>query len=46
MDESNEYKKKYRESDNNYNELLNSSRTTKGEIGELRDKIVIYENEI
>ena len=46
MDESNEYKKKYREADNNYNELLNSSRITKGEIGELRDKIVIYESEI
>ena len=46
MDESNDYKKKYREADNNYNELVNSSRLAKGEIGELRDKIVIYENEI
>ena len=31
MDESNDYKKKYREADNNYNELLNNSRIIKGE---------------
>ena len=46
MDEANDYKKKYRESDNNYNELLNSSRSMKGEVAELRDKITIYETEI
>ena len=46
MDESNDYKKKYREADNNYNELLNNSRIIKGESQELRDKIVIYESEI
>ena len=45
MDEANEYKKKFREADNNCNELINQSKAIKGEVSELRDKIVIYENE-
>lgn len=46
MDEANEYKKKFREADNNCIELVNSSKIIKGEISELKDKIVIYESEI
>lgn len=39
MNEINEYKKKYREADSNYLELLNSSKGSKSEVLELNEKI-------
>ena len=46
MNEITDYKKKYREADSNYLELLSSSKGSKSEVLELREKISIYEREI
>eukprot|EP00828_Plagiopyla_frontata_P020560 TRINITY_DN2631_c0_g2_i1.p1 TRINITY_DN2631_c0_g2~~TRINITY_DN2631_c0_g2_i1.p1 ORF type:complete len:703 (+),score=168.86 TRINITY_DN2631_c0_g2_i1:726-2834(+) len=46
MNEIIEYKKKYREAESNYQELLNDYNSNKSQVLELQDKIQLYEKEI